>query len=161
MARDHPELVIAYMKAMIKVGRWANREQACCRSDPQPADLLPGCRGYVPGYQARRHGAEPECAEPGMHQDRQGLHAAATATSRMTSTWTSGRHRNSWRRRHSKCSRRNGRGRSWSKLPAGRRARRRGHTARIIIESTGRRMMVQCTDAPVGRMTRDPERRQS
>ena len=24
MAKEHPELVIAYMKAMIKVGRWAN-----------------------------------------------------------------------------------------------------------------------------------------
>ena len=28
MANEHPELVVAYMKAMIKVGRWANREQA-------------------------------------------------------------------------------------------------------------------------------------
>ena len=24
MAKEHPELVVAYMKAMIKVGRWAN-----------------------------------------------------------------------------------------------------------------------------------------
>ena len=28
MAKEHPELVIAYMKAMIKVGRWAKRAQA-------------------------------------------------------------------------------------------------------------------------------------
>jgi ABC-type nitrate/sulfonate/bicarbonate transport system substrate-binding protein len=27
MANEHPELVIAYMKAMIKVGRWANRNK--------------------------------------------------------------------------------------------------------------------------------------
>jgi len=27
MAREHPELVIAYMKAMIKVGRWANEHK--------------------------------------------------------------------------------------------------------------------------------------
>ena len=28
MADEHPELVVAYMKAMIKVGRWANEQQA-------------------------------------------------------------------------------------------------------------------------------------
>jgi ABC-type nitrate/sulfonate/bicarbonate transport system substrate-binding protein len=27
MAQEHPELVIAYMKAMIKVGRWANEHK--------------------------------------------------------------------------------------------------------------------------------------
>ncbi len=27
MAKEHPELVVAYMKAMIKVGRWANRNK--------------------------------------------------------------------------------------------------------------------------------------
>ncbi len=27
MAKEHPELVIAYMKAMIKVGRWANENK--------------------------------------------------------------------------------------------------------------------------------------
>ena len=27
MAEEHPELVIAYMKAMIKVGRWANEHK--------------------------------------------------------------------------------------------------------------------------------------
>ena len=27
MAKEHPELVIAYMKAMIKVGRWANEHK--------------------------------------------------------------------------------------------------------------------------------------
>jgi len=27
MAKEHPELVVAYMKAMIKVGRWANENK--------------------------------------------------------------------------------------------------------------------------------------
>ena len=27
MADEHPELVVAYMKAMIKVGRWANEHK--------------------------------------------------------------------------------------------------------------------------------------
>jgi len=27
MAKEHPELVVAYMKAMVKVGRWANRNK--------------------------------------------------------------------------------------------------------------------------------------
>jgi ABC-type nitrate/sulfonate/bicarbonate transport system substrate-binding protein len=27
MAREHPELVVAYMKAMVKVGRWANENK--------------------------------------------------------------------------------------------------------------------------------------
>ena len=27
MAKEHPELVVAYMKAMIKVGRWANEHK--------------------------------------------------------------------------------------------------------------------------------------
>jgi len=27
MAKEHPELVVAYMKAMVKVGRWSNRNK--------------------------------------------------------------------------------------------------------------------------------------
>ena len=74
MADEHPELVIAYMKAMIKVGRWANENKHAAGSDPQPPDVLPGRRGHLPGHQARRHGAEPERAEHAVRQDRQGLH---------------------------------------------------------------------------------------
>ena len=48
---EHPELVVAYMKAMIKVGRWANENKHAAGSDPQQADLLPGCRGHLPGHQ--------------------------------------------------------------------------------------------------------------
>ena len=48
---------------------WAlgERAQARRRRDPQPADVLPGCRGYVPGHPERRHGAEPERPEPAVH----------------------------------------------------------------------------------------------
>ncbi len=74
MADEHPELVVAYMKAMIKVGRWANEQQARRRGDPQPPDVLPRCRGHVPGHQGRRHGPEPQRPEPADDQDRQGLH---------------------------------------------------------------------------------------
>ena len=34
MAKEHPELVVAYMKAMIKVGRWANEHKHAAGSDP-------------------------------------------------------------------------------------------------------------------------------
>ena len=74
MADEHPELVIAYMKAMVKVGRWANEQQARRRVHPQPADLLPRRRGHLPGHQGRRHGAEPERPEPRVREHRQGLH---------------------------------------------------------------------------------------
>ena len=74
MADEHPELVLAYMKAMIKVGRWANENKRAAASDPQPPDVLPGRRGHLPGHQARRHGAEPERAEHAVREDRQGLH---------------------------------------------------------------------------------------
>ncbi len=73
MADEHPELVVAYMKAMVKVGRWANEhKRAAC--DPQSADVLQGRRGHLPGHQGRRHGAQPQRPEHGVHQDRQGLH---------------------------------------------------------------------------------------
>ena len=74
MADEHPDLVIAYMKAMIKVGPLGQRAQARCGGDPQPPDLLPGRRGHLRGHQARRHGPQPVPAEPGGHRDRQGLH---------------------------------------------------------------------------------------
>ena len=62
MADEHPELVVAYMKAMIKVGRWANEHKHAAAVDPQPADVLPRRRGHLPGHQARRHGPEPLAA---------------------------------------------------------------------------------------------------
>ena len=70
MADEHPELVIAYMKAMIKVGRWANDNKRAAGQHPQPADLLPRRRAHIRRHQARRHGAEPERPEHRVHQDR-------------------------------------------------------------------------------------------
>ncbi len=75
MAKEHPELVLTFLKGMIKVGSLGQRAQARRGGDPQQANVLPGRRAYVRGHQARRHGAEPERAEPAMHQDRQGFHA--------------------------------------------------------------------------------------
>ena len=49
MAEKHPELVVAFMKGMIKVGRWCKRTQACRGRDPRQTDVLPGRRGYLRG----------------------------------------------------------------------------------------------------------------
>ena len=48
MAEEHPELVVTYMKAMIKVGRWANEHKHAAAVDPRPADVLPRRRGHLP-----------------------------------------------------------------------------------------------------------------
>ena len=119
MADEHPELVMAYMKAMIKVGRWANAQQARRRGHPQPADLLPRSRGHLRGHQARRHGAEPERAEHGVHQDRQGLHVQPRLHQARLRCGRMGARRSSSRRPRRKCSRRSGQTRSWTKLPEG------------------------------------------
>ena len=75
MAEKHPELVVAFMKGMIKVGPLGQRAQARRRGDPRQADLLPRRRGHLRGHQAHRPGAEPLAPEPGVRGDRQGLHA--------------------------------------------------------------------------------------
>ena len=77
MAEKHPELVVTFLKGMIKVGRWANEHKHAAAADPRQADLLPGRRGHLPGHQGHRHGAQPVAAEPGFRRDRQGLHAEA------------------------------------------------------------------------------------
>jgi len=48
MAEKHPELVVAFLKGMIKVGRWATSTSAPPR-DPRQADLLPRRRGHLRG----------------------------------------------------------------------------------------------------------------
>ena len=50
------------------------RQRTRGRLHPQPADLLPRCRGHLQGHQGRGHGAEPERSELAVRQDRQGLH---------------------------------------------------------------------------------------
>ncbi len=74
MAKEHPELVIAYMKAMIKVGRWANEHKHAAAVILNRQTFYLDAEHTYEGHQARRHGAEPERPEPGMHQYRQGFH---------------------------------------------------------------------------------------
>ena len=71
------------------------RAQAGGGGDPQPPDLLPGRGGHLPGHQARRHGAQPVAAEPGLPSRSARTSCSATVTSRTTSTCTSGRRRSS------------------------------------------------------------------
>ena len=77
MADEHPELVDGLHEGDDQGRPLGQREQARRRRDPQPADVLPRRRGHLPGHQGRRHGAQPERAEPGVRQDRQGLHVRA------------------------------------------------------------------------------------
>ena len=58
MAEKHPELVVAFMKEMIKVGRWANEHKRAAAAS-STSRRSTGRRGHVPGYQGRRHGAQP------------------------------------------------------------------------------------------------------
>ena len=119
MANEHPELVIAYMKAMIKVGRWANEHKRAAGGDPQPPDVLPRRRGHVPGHQGRGHGAEPERAELADHQDRQGLHVQPRLHQERLRRGHLGAARSSSRRRSRKCSRRSGRAGAGASSPRG------------------------------------------
>ena len=59
MADEHPELVVTYMKSMIKVGRWANefKRAAAVILDRQTFYRERG--GHLPGHRACRHGPEP------------------------------------------------------------------------------------------------------
>ena len=60
MADEHSELVIAYMKAMIKVGRWANEHKRAAAVILNRQTFYRRRRGHLRGHQACRHGAEPE-----------------------------------------------------------------------------------------------------
>ncbi len=123
MAEEHPELVDRLHEGDDQGRALGERAQACRRVHPQPADVLPGRRGHLPGHQARRHGAELQRAEHAVHQDRQGLHGQPRLHQERLRRGRVGGARSSSSRRRSRCSRRNGRRRSWSKLPDRRRAR--------------------------------------
>ena len=74
MAEQHPELVVTFMKGMIKVGRWANEHKHAA------AAILDKQTFYVDvedTYQGIKHiDMVPNLsrAEPRLHRDRQGLH---------------------------------------------------------------------------------------
>ena len=119
MADEHPELVIAYMKAMIKVGRWANENKHAAGA------ILNRQTFYLDAedtYQGIKHvDMVPSLSAQNMrvHQDRQGLHVQPRLHQARLRRGRVGARRSSWRRRPRKCSRRSGQRRSWSKLPQG------------------------------------------
>ena len=77
MAEEHPELVVTYMKAMIKAGRWANEYKRAAAVILDRQTLYRDRGRHLPGHQARRHSAQPLAPEHGVRGDRQGLHARA------------------------------------------------------------------------------------
>ena len=108
MAEEHPELVIAYMKAMIKVGRWANEHKHAAGAilnrqtfylDAE--DTYQGIKDVdmVPSLSAQNM----ECVE-----DRQGLHVQPRLHQERLRRGRVGARRSSWSRRRSRCSRRSG-----------------------------------------------------
>ena len=98
MADEHPELVVAYMKAMIKVGRWANENKRAAGAilnrqtfylDAE--DTYQGIKDVdmVPSLSARNLAC---------HRDRQGLHGQPRLHQERLRRRTRGRARSSWRR---------------------------------------------------------------
>ena len=74
MADEHPELVLAYMRAMIKVGRWANENKHAAAGILDRQTFYRGRGGHLPRHQGRGHGPQPVAPEHGLRRDRQGLH---------------------------------------------------------------------------------------
>ena len=127
MAKEHPELVVAYMKAMIRVGRWSNENKRAA------AYILNRQTYYLDPedtYQGIKHvEMVPSLAPRTWSASRSAkTSCTATATSRTTSMWTSGPRLSSWSRRRPKCSKRSGRRRAGASFPrvAGLRSKERG-----------------------------------
>ena len=74
MAEEHPELVIAYMKAMIKVGRWANEHKRAAGAILNRQTFYLDAEDTYQGIKDVDMVPEPERDEHADHQDRQGLH---------------------------------------------------------------------------------------
>ena len=77
MAEKHPELAVAFMKGMIRVGRWANEHKRAAAAILDRQTFYLDVDQTYRGHQAHRPGAEPVAPEPGLGRDRQGLHAEA------------------------------------------------------------------------------------
>ena len=75
MAEKHPELVVTFMKGMIKVGRWANEHKHAAAAILDKQTFYLDVEDTYRGIRVCRHGAQPVAAEPGLRRDRQGLHA--------------------------------------------------------------------------------------
>ena len=159
MANEHPELVVAYMKAMIKVGRWANRNKhAAAEILNRQTFYLDAEHTYrgikdvdmVPSLSAQNL----ECVKIG--KDFMFSHGYISADS----TSTSGPAPSSSRRRPKRSSRRSGSAGAGASFPmaAGSRSRPSGSGSRIGApdrEGGGGRRPQACTARPSG-----PERHQ-
>ena len=105
MAEKHPELAVAFMKGMIRVGRWANEYKHAAGGDPRQADVstwtsrihTEGIKhiDLVPNLSPQNLASveigKNFMAAPRLHQER--LRCVQV-----------GRGRNSWNRRQKNCS---------------------------------------------------------
>ena len=109
MAEKHPELAVTFMKGMIKVGRWANEHKHAAAAILDKQTFYLDVEDTYEGIKARRHGAEPVAAEPGLRRDREELHAEPRLHQERLRCARSGPRRSSSSRRQKNCSRNNGR----------------------------------------------------
>ena len=66
MAEQHPELVVTFMKGMIKVGRWANEHKHAAAAILDKQTFYLDVEDTYERHQAHRHGAQPVAPEPGL-----------------------------------------------------------------------------------------------
>ena len=74
MANEHPELVMAYMKAMIKVGRWANENKHAAGAILNRQTFYLDAEDTYQGIKDVDMVPSLSAQEPRVRQDRQGLH---------------------------------------------------------------------------------------
>ena len=74
MADEHPELVVAYMKAMIKVGRWANEHKRAAGAILNRQTFYLDAEDTYQGIKDVDMVPSLSRQEPADDQDRQGLH---------------------------------------------------------------------------------------
>ena len=116
MADEHPELVVAYMKAMIKVGRWANDHK-------HAAAVILNRQTFYRDAEDTYQGIKDVDMVPNLSpQNLASIEIGkdfmlATATSSVTSTCTNGPPRSSSSRPPSSCSKRSGQMATTAKLP--------------------------------------------
>jgi ABC-type nitrate/sulfonate/bicarbonate transport system substrate-binding protein len=74
MAEKHPELVVTFMKGMIKVGRWANEHKHAAAAILDKQTFYLDVEDTYQGIKDLDMGAQSVAPELGGHRDRQGLH---------------------------------------------------------------------------------------
>ena len=75
MAEKHPELVVTFMKGMIKVGRWANEHKHAAAAILDKQTFYLDVEHTYRGIEHIDMVPNLSPAEPGLRRDRQGLHA--------------------------------------------------------------------------------------